>query len=157
METKVFLSQQLICMLPPVALKVMAYLLNWQKVDVIKYFPTQMCGFLHMGDEDLDLGLQTLINHKLIDVSNVDGQWVFQINKETVNKYFNVKLQTIKEHSGIEMAKEITWKKEEEKKDVHDMSNEELKLLLLRVQATMAEREQMKKVVETNDDDGLPW
>lgn len=156
---KVFLSQQLICMLPPMALKVMAYLLNWQKMEVIKYYPKQMCDFMHINSNDLDLGIQTLINHKLIDISNIDGGYGIQINKETVNKYFNVKLQNVKEHKGLEMATEVIWKQEEKKsQDISDLSDDELKLLLLRIEASLSERQQMKnKVVKPEEKDDLPW
>ena len=165
-KQKVFASQQLICMLPSLALKVMLYLLNWQKFEVIKYYEKQMCKFMHIEKEELQLAIQTLIDNNLIDVSKIDNQWCIQINKKTVNQYFNVKMETVAEHKGIELSKSITWNQETEvetkqsSNEIEDMSDSELKLLLQRIQISLNERSQMAKCVVTNksdDDYQLPF
>ena len=164
METneKVYASQQLICMLPPLALKVMLYLLNWQRMEQIKYYEKQMCKFMHIEKEELQLAIQTLEDNKLIDISMIDQTWMITINKETVKKYFNVKMETIAEHSGIQMAKAITWNQVDESKsnDIDEMSEEEMKRMVLMLQARLKEKTEVKKVVVTNDvvdDYGLPF
>ena len=163
METneKVYASQQLICMLPPLALKVMLYLLNWQRMEQIKYYEKQMCRFLHIEKEELQLAIQTLEDNKLIDVSLIDQTWMITINKETVRKYFNVKMETVAEHEGIKLSKEITWNKVDESSSngIDGMSEEEMKRMVLMLQARLKEREEVKKVVVSNnvDKDDLPW
>ena len=163
METneKVFASQQLICMLPPLALKVICYLMNWQKYDNIKYYQKQMCGFMHLDPSELDLAIQTLVDNKLINVSKIDDNWCFNLNKDTIKKYFDVPMQTIKDHEGLKLSKEITWNKETtatQSNDVNDMSEDEMKRMLLMLQARLKEKQEVKKVVVTNDVvDGLPW
>lgn len=168
---KAFASQQLICMLPPLALKVMCYLLNWQKIDVIKYYENQMCKFLHITKEELQLGIQTLLDNNLIDVSRSDNQWCIQVNKKTVNSYFNVKMDKVAEHEGFQLSKEITWNKEDGKRStdapdsIESMSEQQLKKLLLRIESSLNERQQLQKIVvqptrsrETNYDvDSLPF
>lgn len=163
METneKVYASQQLICMLPALALKVLLYLMNWQKYGNVKYYQKQMCGFLHIDATELDLAIQTLADNKLIDVCKIDDNWCFNLNKDTIKKYFDVPMQTIKDHEGLKLSKEITWNKEEtttQSNDVDDMSEDEMKRMLLMIQARLKEKQEVKKVVVTNNVvDDLPW
>lgn len=155
---KVFLSQQLICMLPPLALKVMAYLLNWQRYDCIKYYENQMTKFMHITKEELEIAIQTLEDNNLIDISMVDQTYVIQINKATVKKYFEVPMQKIHDHDGIKMSEVVTWNKEEKpSNDISDMSDKDIKTLLLRLQAQLNEREQTKKAVVAASVDDLPF
>lgn len=155
---KVYASQQLICMLPPLALKVMLYLLNWQKYDSIKYYPNQMCGFMHITEDDLELAIQTLEDNNLISIGKIDQTYMITINKETVKKYFNVKMEVVHDHKGIPMAKEVTWNVEEEpKQEIADMSEQEITAMILRLQAQLNEKQQVKKLVKNNEPDDLPW
>lgn len=163
METneKVYASQQLICMLPALALKVLLYLMNWQKYGNVKYYQKQMCGFLHIDATELDLAIQTLADNNLIDVCKIDDNWCFNLNKDTIKKYFDVPMQTIKDHEGLKLSKEITWNKEEasaQSNDVDNMSDDEMKRMLLMIQARLKEKQEVKKVVVTNNVvDDLPW
>ncbi len=162
-QEKAFLSQQLVCMLPPMALKVMAYLLNCQRMDVIKYYPKTLCDFMHITNEDLDLAIQTLVNHKLIGIKQTDEGYEIELHKDVINKYLNVKIQTIKTYSGLEMATEVTWKNVEKKsKDLSDMTDKDLQRLLLRIEAQLSERQQVREKVVTAEPskeiiDDLPW
>ena len=159
-KEKVFLSQQMICMLPALALKVMAYLLNWQKFDVIKYYPNQMTKFMHITEKELELAIQTLEDNKLIDISKNDGIFVFQINKETVKKYFNVEMKTIHDHEGIKMATEVKWNVEGDKApQIEDMSLEQMKKMMQMLQIQISEKEQTQKLIKSacEPSDGLPW
>ena len=64
-KERIFLTQQLICMLPPLALKVLGYLINWQKYESIKYFSKQMTSFMHITEEELEI-IKRARNHKSI-------------------------------------------------------------------------------------------
>lgn len=170
METneKAFLTQQLICMLPPLALKVMGYLLNWQKYDIIKYYPKQMCGFMHITEDELELALQTLEDNKLICISKIDGQFAIQLDKKMIMSYINVPMQKVHDHEGFKLATEVTWNKDEldalfevpkEKKtdSIEAMSDEDLTKLLLRIEASLSERKQVKELVRSNEPNDLPF
>lgn len=155
---RVYLSQQLVCMLPPLACKVMLYLIGWQSRPEIKYYERQMCAFMHISPEELQLSIETLINLHLITVELGDDVPLIQLNKEVIRKYYDVSMDKVKEHKGFEMATEVTWKKEEKKDD--EMSDEELKRTILRLQSMLSEREQTKELVRTTAsaaDDELPW
>lgn len=154
---RVYLSQQLVCMLPPLACKVMLYLIGWQSRPEIKYYERQMCAFMHISPEELQLSIETLINLHLITVELGDDVPLIQLNKEVIRKYYDVSMDKVKEHDGFVMATEVTWKKEEKKDD--DMSDDELKQTIMRLQAMLNERQQTKELVRTtaSSDDGLPW
>lgn len=155
---RVYLSQQLVCMLPPLACKVMLYLIGWQSRPEIKYYERQMCAFMHISPEELQLSIETLINLHLITVEQGDDVPLIQLNKDVIRKYYDVSMDKVKEHKGFELATEVTWKKEEKKDE--EMSDEELKRTILRLQSMLNEREQTKQLVRATAsaaDDGLPW
>ena len=164
METneKVYASQQLICMLPALALKVICYLMNWQKYDNIKYYQKQMCGFMHLDPSELDLAIQTLVDNKLINVSKIDDNWCFNLNKDTIKKYFDVPMQTVKDHEGLKLSKEITWNKETTQTDsFSSISDEQLEKMVQELQRRREEKKKGCQVVYANDvvddDYGLPF
>ena len=152
---RVYLSQQLVCMLPPLACKVMLYLIGWQSRPEIKYYERQMCAFMHISPEELQLSIETLINLHLITVELGDDVPLIQLNKEVIRKYYDVSMDKVKEHTGFTLATEVTWKKEEEKDD--EMSDDELKRTILRLQSMLNEREQTKELVKTTASSDLPW
>ena len=154
---RVYLSQQLVCMLPPLVLKVMMYLIGWQSREVIKYYEKQMCAFMHIEPLELELSIETLINLHLITVEQGDDVPIIKLSKDVIRKYYDVTMDKVKEHDGFVMATEVTWKKEEKKDD--EMSDDELKQTIMRLQAMLNEREQTKQLVRTtaSSDDGLPW
>jgi hypothetical protein len=155
-------SQQLVVALQPKTLKVLLWICGWG--ESVKYFANQFAKACKMEVEEVELEIQTLVDAKLVNVSRVDENWVISPNGEQFQKYFNVPLQKVLEGDGIKQAKCITWKdveKGETKKDFDSMDDAELKRLLLRIQASLNEREQVKKVVKTpelpNDCDDLPF
>ena len=164
-KEKVFMSTQLICMLPPMALKVMAYVINWQSQEWVKYYPKQWIKFLKMTEEDIELSIQTLVDNKLVNVQHDGENWMLQVNKPQVKKYMEVALQKVHDHAGFEMATFTTWNKTkvvEKKQDIDDMSKEQIQAMILRLQAQLNEKKQIEKLVNfasepTQDNDGLPF
>jgi hypothetical protein len=58
-------------------------------------------------------------------------------------------------HEGYKLAEEVTYDADENKKsstDISDMSDAELRTLLLRIEASLSERQQMKKCVANNQE-----
>lgn len=155
---RVYLSQQLVCMLPPLACKVMLYLIGWQSRPEIKYYERQMCAFMHISQEELQLSIETLINLHLITVDNGDDVPLIQLNKDVIRKYYDVSMDKVKEHDGFQLATEVTWKRVDKQSD--EMSDDELKQTIMRLQAMLNERQQTKQLVRTttaSSDDELPW
>lgn len=164
---KVYMSNQLCCMLPPLALKVMVYLLGWQNADTIKYYEKQFSKFLHLSVQELETAIQTLVDHNLVEVGKIDQTWLLNINRQTVKKYFDVPMQKVHDSEVFKLSADVTWNKGENTQqktssDIDDMTDEQLKTLLNRIQIMVSEREQTKKMVKmacaaSSDIDDLPF
>jgi rRNA maturation endonuclease Nob1 len=75
-------------------------------------------------------------------------------------------MSKIMESEGIKVSESIRWNKEENKAsqgariDVSELSETDLKRLLLRIEASLSEKQQLKEKVVSSVpkvDDGLPW
>lgn len=152
-KKKIYPSQQLVCCLDARVLKVFMWLCGWQSQGDIKIYVHQMSKFLHMDEEVIELCIQTLEDAHLIDIKRIDTNWICNLNGEQIGKYFNIPMEKIKDGNGIAMAKDVTWNKEKETKPssptIEDMSEQDLKRLLLRIEASLSEKQQLKKVVVT--------
>lgn len=164
MEGRAFISNQLACVLHPLAFKVLFYINSWNKPQ--KYYPKNLAKVLHIDVSELDIAIQSLVDHKLLSVSNVDGKFVLEVEKEELEKYVKIPMERVLEHEGYPLPTEITWNKVQSmpKKidDLEGLSPKEISQLILRLQATLNEKKQIKEVVtvssSSNDDtDGLPF
>ena len=162
MEGRAFISNQLACVLHPLPLKVLFYIVSWNKPQ--KYYPKNMAKVLHIDVSELDLAIQSLVDHNLLSVTNIDGKFVLEVEKQEIDKYVKIPMERVLEHNGYPLPKEITWNKAEStKSDVDDMSEDEMKRMLLMIQARLNEKEQLKKKVvsvsSSKDDivDNLPF
>lgn len=166
-QEKVYMSNQLCCMLPPLALKVMVYILGWQNADTIKYYEKQFSKFLHLSVQEVEVGIQTLVDHNLVSVGKIDQTWLLNINRQTVKKYFDVPMQKVHDSEVFKLSTDVTWNVDEKSQqsssdEIEEMSDEQLKVLLQRIQIKMSEREQTKKLVKmacaaTTETDDLPF
>ena len=164
METKrTFISNQLACMLEPTVLKVLFYIVCWSATrPQFKYYPKQMSKMLHMDVEIIELAIQTLIDRKLLTASKEEGSWVLEIVKEEIDKYIKVPLEKVHDSDVFPMAKEVTWNVEKThqnglKCEIDDLSEKDIKAMILRLQASLQEKQEMKKKVVTMEKDDLPW
>ena len=155
---RIYPSSQLICALDARVLKVLMWILGWQSQGSIKYYPKQFAKACKMTEDEVDLCIQTLIDIKLLDVSRIDQTWMLTPNGDRFQKYFDVPISKVIESDGIPMAKEVTWNVEEEpKQEIADMSEQEITAMILRLQAQLNEKQQVKKLVKNNEPDDLPW
>ena len=163
-NTRLYASTQLIAALPPIALKVLIYILSWQTQPEIRIYTNRLSKILHITHEDVEVAVQTLIDVDLLAVDYQGSYFIVRFIPSAFDKFFKSDLKLIAESDGIPLATEITWCKQEEEKpqqkDISDMTSSELKTLLLRIQAQMQEHEEVKKkVVSLKDDEvnDLPW
>ena len=162
---KVRMSSQLIALLPSVAVKLLSFMLMFQSNPKgVMLYEHRFARMLKITDEEVRLAVQTLINLKLIDLTNIDGKFRVEFNKDQFDKYFKVPMEKVLEHNGHQLAREVLYDKDSEpkkQKDLTDMSDGELKTLLLRIQASLNEREQLKEKVvnlqSNNDVVDLPF
>ena len=157
-KERVYISNQLACMLPPTALKTLFYLISWQSQEQIKYFQKQFAKTMHLDQSEIEQAIQLLIDKELISASRIDNNWVFVLEKKKIQSYFNVPINKVVEHDGFKLPTQITWNKEEKKQsnDINDMSDDEMKRMIIMLQARLNEKQQVKnKVVSmasSNDD-----
>lgn len=165
-KKRIYPSTQLVVALDSKTLKVAMWILGWSSQGSVKYYARQYAKACKMTEQEVELCIQTLVNCKLIDVSLVDQTWMFTPNAEQFQKYYEVPMSKVLEGNGIPMAKEVTWNKEEKKQSngINDMSDDEMKRMIIMLQARLNEKEQVKKVVasasknKTEDViDDLPW
>jgi hypothetical protein len=155
---RIYPSSQLVCALDARVLKVLMWILGWQSQGSVKYYPKQFAKACKMTEDEVDLCIQTLIDIKLLDVSRIDQTWMLTPNGDRFQKYFDVPISKVIESDGIPMAKEVTWNVEEEpKQEIADMSEQEITAMILRLQAQLNEKQQVKKLVKNNEPDDLPF
>ena len=146
---RVFPSTQLIVALDARVLKVYLWILSWSAKGDVKYYPKQFAKACKLTEEEVDKCLQSLINAKLIIPTNYGGEgWMLSVNVEQNQKYYSIPISKVIEGNGIPMAENVTWNVVETK---DDESDEDLKRQILMLQARLNERQQMKKVVVTNN------
>lgn len=148
-KKRIYPSSQLVVALDSKTLKVAMWILGWSSQGSVKYYARQYAKACKMTEQEVELCIQTLVNCKLIDVSLVDQTWMLTPNAEQFQKYYEVPMSKVLEGNGIPMAKEVTWNKEEKKQSngINDMSDDEMKRMIIMLQARLNEKEQVKKVV----------
>lgn len=155
---RIYPSSQLVCALDARVLKVLMWILGWQSQGSVKYYPKQFAKACKMTEDEVDLCIQTLIDIKLLDVGRIDQTWMLTPNGDRFQKYFDVPISKVIESDGIPMAKEVTWNVEEEpKQEIADMSEQEITAMILKLQAQLNEKQQVKKLVKNNELDDLPF
>lgn len=162
METKtkrIYPSSQLVCALDCRVLKVLMWILGWQNQGSIKYYPKQFAKACKMEEDDVDLCIQTLIDTKLLDVSRIDQTWMLTPNAEQFQKYYDIPISKVIEGNGIKMADKITWNCEEApKQDIDDMDEKQIQAMILRLQASLNEKKQVKEMIKVSEPtDDLPF
>ena len=161
METKskrIYPSSQLICCLDARVLKCLMWILGWQSQGSIKYYPKQFAKACKMTEEEVDLCIETLVSTKLLDVSKVDQTYMLTPNAEQFQKYYDVPISKVIEGKGIPMATEVTWKDSDEQDedfDVATMDEKQIQMMILKLQAQLNEKKQVKELVKTSRDNEL--
>ena len=151
-EDRVWMSTQLCCMLPPLGVKVLHYLLNWNKAE-IKYFEKQMTKLMHLTKEELELAIQTLVDNNLLSIRKDGDTFVLVINREQIKKYYNVPLQKVHDHQGFSLSKNVTWNKVSVTTEKNELSDEDIEKKILMLQALLKERQQVKELITSPSDD----
>jgi hypothetical protein len=160
METKrIYPSTQLIVALDSRVLKLYLWILSWSAKGDVKYYPKQFAKACKLTEEEVDKCLQSLVDAKLITVTNYGEGWMLSVNAEQNQKYYQVPISKVLEGNGIPMAEKVTWNVVETK---DDESDEELQRQILMLQARLNERQQVRKKVVTatstnNVVDDLPF
>ena len=157
---RIYPATQLIVALDPRVLKVYLWILSWSSSQgSVKYYERQFAKACKMTEEEVELCIQTLVDTKLIDISRVDQTWMITPNDEQNQKYYNVPISKVLEGSGIPMASNVSWNCDvEPKEDIDDMSEQQITAMILRLQAQLNEKKEVKKMVASpNTPNDLPF
>lgn len=155
---KIYPPQQLLVALDAETFKLFSFICNWK--DGLKYFSTGICKALKTTEEELELSIQTLVNAKLVNITNEADVTVIRPNGEQCQKYFSIPLKDVIDGNGIQRATEVTWKTKQTSSS--NMSKEQLKQAILILQAQLKEKEEVEKLVKgtskpITDIDPLPF
>jgi hypothetical protein len=163
METKskrIFPSTQLIVALDARVLKVYLWILSWSSSQgSVKFYEKQFAKACKMTEDEVELCIQSLVDAKLIDISRVDQTWMLTPNEEQNQKYYQIPISKVLEGKGINMAEHVSWNCDvEPKQDVVDMSEEQIRTMILRLQAQLNEKKEVRKMVTSSVNvDDLPF
>lgn len=163
MEMKrIYPATQLIVALDAKVLKVYLWILSWSAKGSIKYYPKQFVKACRLEEDEIERCIQALENIKLIEISSVDNEWVITPNAEQNQKYYDIPISKVLDGNGISMAEKVTWNKETptQSNNVDDMSEAEMKRMLLMLQARLKEKQEVKKFVtspSSNEVNDLPF
>ena len=155
----IYPSTQLIALLHPKVLKVYLYLLGWQNSEKLYFYQKQLSKATKLSEEDVEKSIQTLIDNNLIQL-NYNESYEVILNFEESFKYSTIPIKEVFEMDLLPVSTEITWNKQKPKTidAIEDLSEEQIKSLLLRLQASLQEKEQIKKMVKNATvKDDLPF
>ena len=160
---RLYPSTQLLAALNYKVLVTYLWILTWGGGRV-RYYSRQFMKATGLSEEYLEKCIQALVDSRLITVTNTEQGFLFTPNAEEHQKYFEMPLAQILESKKITMAREATWNKTTpiQKSKFEDMDAEQIQALIIRLQASLQEKEQMKKFVKvtpspTEKFDDLPF
>lgn len=151
-EKRIYPSAQLIALLHPTVLKVYLYLLSWQKLNT-KAYVKPLSKVLKLSEKKVEISIQTLIDNKLIQVNGYE----IILNREEALKYFEIPFTKVNEMDLLPISTEVTWTKKSDFNSIEDLSESQIKTLILRLQASLNEKEQLKKLIKTAEPTDLPF
>lgn len=163
METKskrIYPSTQLIVALDARVLKVYLWILSWSSSQgSVKYYEKQFAKACKLSEDEVELCIQSLVDAKLIDISRVDQTWMITPNEEQNQKYYQIPISKVLEGNGIKMAESVTWNCDvEPQHDVADMTEQQIQAMILRLQAQLNEKKEVRKMVASSVNvDDLPF
>lgn len=158
-EKRLYPSTQLIALLHPKVLKVYLYLLSWQNVKPVKIYLKRISDITKLSVRDIEIAIQSLIDNGLIQVRH-NGVADVVFDKDGIMKYFDVPMKEIAAMELLPVSTNVTWNKPVKTKvdEIDDLSEEQMKQLILRLQASLNEKQQVKKLVNNSSfEDGLPY
>lgn len=130
----------------------------------VRYYSRQFSKATKLTEDEVERCIQSLIDYKLVDVTNTEQGFLLTPSIEQAKKYFEVPMGKVLESEGIKMAETATWNKTTpvQKSKIEDMNTEQIQAMIYRLQASLQEKEQMKKFVKvaqspTEKFDDLPF
>ena len=150
---RLYPSTQLLVALNAKVLITYLWILTWG--GSVRYFSKQFMKATGLTEDSVERCIQTLVDLKLVTVTNTEQGFMLTPNAEEHQKYFKMPLAQMLGAGKIKMADEATWNRTTpvqeskiENMEIEDLDADQLKALLIRLQASIQEKEQMKKFVK---------
>ena len=150
---RLYPSSQLLVALEARVLKTYLWILNWG--GSVRYFSRHFSKAIGISEDRVERCIQALVDKRLVTVTNTEQGFLLTPNAEEHNKYFEIPLGQMLGCDKIKMADEATWNKTTpiqrskiEDMDIDDMDDDQLEAVMIRLQASINERKQMKKFVK---------
>ena len=160
---RLYPSTQLLAALNYKVLVTYLWILTWGGGSV-RYFSRQFMKATGLSEERVEQCIQALVDSRLITVTNTEEGFLLTPNAEEHQKYFKMPLAQILDGDKITMARKVTWTQTPavQKKKFEDMDAEQIQALIVRLQASLQEKQQMEKFVKvtsspTEKFDDLPF
>lgn len=158
-------STQLMITLDSRVLKTFLWICNWMTLGGARYYSRQFSKVLKLTEDEVERCIQALIDYKLVDVTNTDQGFLLMPNVDQAKKYIEVPIVKVIESAAfIDIAEKATWNKTTpiQKSKIDDMDAQQIQALIIRLQASLEEKEQIKKFVKvastpTEKFDDLPF
>lgn len=162
---RLFPSTQLMVTLEPKVLKTYLWICSWMIQGGVRYYSRQFSKAIKVSEDEVEKCIQSLIDYKLVNVTNTEQGFLLTPNVEQAKKYFEVPMGKVLESEGIKMAETATWNKESiavQKKKIEEMDADQIQAMIYRLQASLNEKKQMEKFVKvastpTEKFDDLPF
>lgn len=148
---RLFPSTQLIVALEPRVLKTYLWICSWMIQGGVRYYSRQFSKAIKVPEEEVERCIQSLIDYKLVEVTNTEQGFLLMPNIEQAKKYFEVPMGKVLESDGIKMAENATWNKESiavQKKKIEEMDADQIQAMIYRLQASLNEKKQLEKFVK---------
>lgn len=153
-KERVYLSTQLLSVLPPIVLKVASFLCNWQNSpNGIMLYEHRFAKTLKMTEEEVRISIQTLINLKLIDLTNIDNKWKIEFNPTEWQKYYKIPMDKVIEHECYKLATEVTYDKVQKEDSFSNLSDDQLEKMIRELQRRKEEKKKGCQVIYANATD----
>lgn len=165
-EKKLFLPMQVKCLMPETMYKVIDLLFAFQKNGIVNY-SKRTCECLHIDVAIVEQCVQTGIDVGILTFIEKDGGiFKFRINEEKIKKFRDIEWKDVPNIKMIGLSSDIKFKNDNEEvkssSSFDNMSEEDMKRMILMMQARLKEREEVKNIVRlasepTDADLGLPF
>ena len=150
---RLYPSSQLLVALEARVLKTYLWILNWG--GSVRYFSRHFSKAIGISEDRVERCIQALVDKRLVTVTNTEQGFLLTPNAEEHQKYFEIPLGQMIGCDKIKMADEATWtkttpvqKSKIEDIEIDDMDDDQLEAVMIRLQASINERKQMKKFVK---------
>ena len=164
---RLYPSAQLVVALDAKVLKTYVWIIIWG--GSVRYFSRHFSKAIGISENRVERCIQALVDKRLVTVTNTEQGFLLTPNAEEHHKYFEIPLGQMLGCEKIKMAEKATWNKNApiqkpkfEDIEIDDMDDDQLEAVMIRLQASINERKQMKKFVKvtpspTEKFDDLPF